>query len=207
VPALGRATEENEDIGIQNRMNTMLPENIKAVYQRATCLYRREEVELAIDTMAGEIHQAIANENPVLLCVMIGGLVPMGSLLLRLDFPLELHYVHASRYHGDIKGGNLEWKASPSFDIKDRTVLIVDDILDSGLTLAAIVDYCQQQGATKVLTAVLVDKEHVREPGGLKKADFCGLEVEDRYIFGYGMDYKEYLRNAPGVYVVDPQDE
>lgn len=185
----------------------MLPENIKEVYQRATCLYRRAEVELAIDAMASEIHQAIANENPVLLCVMIGGLVPMGSLLLRLDFPLELHYVHATRYRGEIKGGNLQWKASPSFEIKDRTVLIVDDILDGGLTLAAIVDYCKEQGATKVLTAVLVDKEHVREPGGLERADFCGLRVEDRYIFGYGMDYKEYLRNAPGIFVVAPQDE
>lgn len=185
----------------------MLPQNIKEVYQRATCLYSREEVELAIDNMAKAIHEKIANENPVLLCVMIGGLVPMGSLLLRLDFPLELHYVHATRYRGETKGGNLEWKASPSFNIKGRTVLIVDDILDSGLTIAAIVEYCQQQGADKVLTAVLVDKEHKREPGGLDKADFYGLRVEDRYIFGYGMDYKEYLRNAPGIFVVDPQDE
>lgn len=185
----------------------MLPENIKAVYQRATCLYRREEVESAIDAMAIQIHEEIANENPVFLCVMIGGLVLMGSLLLRLDFPLELQYAHASRYHGDIKRGDLQWKASPSFNIKDRTVLIVDDILDGGLTLAAIVEYCKQQGASKVLTAVLVDKEDAREPNGLKKADFCGLKVEDRYIFGYGMDYKEYLRNAPGIFIVDPKDE
>lgn len=190
-------------------MTVSLPKNIREVYQRATCLYSREEVELAIDAMAKDIHETIANENPVLLCVMIGGLVPMGSLLLRLDFPLELHYVHATRYRGDIKGDNfnLEWKASPSFNIKDRTVLIVDDILDSGLTIAAIVEYCKQQGAVRVLTAVLVDKEHIREPGGLDKADFHGLSVEDRYIFGYGMDYKEYLRNAPGIFVVAPQDE
>jgi hypoxanthine phosphoribosyltransferase len=185
----------------------MIPQDIKEVYQRATCLFSREEVELAIDTMAQKIHKTISHENPVLLCVMIGGLVPMGSLLLRLDFPLELHYVHATRYRGEIKGGNLHWKASPSFNIEGRTVLIVDDILDGGLTLAAIVDYCKQQGAKKVLTAVLVDKEHMREPGGLEEADFCGLTVEDRYVFGYGMDYKEYLRNAPGVFVVDPRDE
>ena len=185
----------------------MIPQDIKEVYQRATCLFSREEVELAIDTMAQKIHQKISHENPVLLCVMIGGLVPMGSLLLRLDFPLELHYVHATRYRGETKGGNLHWKASPSFNIEGRTVLIVDDILDGGLTLSAIVDYCKEQGAKKVLTAVLVDKEHVREPGGLEKADFCGLNVEDRYIFGYDMDYKEYLRNAPGIFVVDPRDE
>lgn len=185
----------------------MLPQNIKDVYQRATCVYNREEVELAIDTMAKEIHQAIADDNPVLLCVMIGGLVPMGSLLLRLDFPLELHYVHATRFHSNTKGGSLEWKASPSFNLQDRTVLIVDDILDSGLTISAIIDYCREQGAAKVLTAVLVDKECNRAPGGLKKADFCGLKVENHYIFGYGMDYKEYLRNAPGIFIVHPSDE
>ncbi len=185
----------------------MLPENIQAVYQRSTCLYSREEVEHAIDHMAIDIHEAISNENPVLLCVMIGGLVPMGSLLLRLDFPLELHYVHATRYRGDIHGSDLLWKASPSFNIKDRMVLIVDDILDGGLTLAAIIEHCKKEGAKKVLTAVLVDKKHAREPGGLDKADFSGLEVEDHYIFGYGMDYKEYLRNAPGIFVVDPIDE
>ena len=185
----------------------MLPQNIKDVYQRATCVYSREEVELALDNMAKEIHQVIADDNPVLLCVMIGGLVPMGSLLLRLDFPLELHYVHATRFHSKTKGGSLEWKASPSFNLQGRTVLIVADSLDSGLTISAIIDYCREQGAVKVLTAVLVDKECNRAPGGLKKADFCGLKVENHYIFGYGMDYKEYLRNAPGIFIVHPSDE
>jgi len=91
--------------------------------------------------------------------------------------------------------------------LKDRAVLIVDDILDGGLTLSAIVDYCRAQGARSVLTAVLVDKLNARLPDGLHSADFCGLHVDNHYVFGYGMDYKGYLRNAPGIYMVAPEHE
>jgi hypoxanthine phosphoribosyltransferase len=184
-----------------------LPRHIREVYARSTCLYTKEQVETALDKMAGEIHEVLSEKNPILLCVMIGGLVPVGNLLPRLDFPLELHYAHATRYRGQLTGGDLQWKASPSFSVDNRTVLIIDDILDGGATLAAIVDYCNKAGAKEVYTAVLVDKHHKREPEGLAHADFTGLFVDDHYIFGYGMDYKEYLRNAPGIFVVDPQDE
>lgn len=184
-----------------------LPEHIQAVYKRSTCLFTKEQVESALDKMANEMNIKLANKNPILLCVMIGGLVPVGNLLPRLDFPMELHYVHATRYQGEIRGGDLHWKASPSFSIDNRVVVIVDDILDGGLTLAAIIDYCQAHGASEIYSAVLVDKHHVREQGGTAVADFTGLTVDDHYIFGYGMDYHEYLRNAPGIFVVDPQDE
>ncbi|MBB71972.1 MAG: hypoxanthine-guanine phosphoribosyltransferase [Legionellales bacterium] len=184
-----------------------IPKQIRDVYERSSCLYTKEQVEQALDSMGDAIHNRLADENPILLCVMIGGMVATGNLLPRLDFPLELHYVHATRYRGEIRGGELNWKATPTFDIKDRTVLIVDDILDGGVTLSAIIDYCREAGAKDVLTAVLVDKHHEREEGGLESADFTGLTVDDRYIFGYGMDYKEYLRNAPGIFVVAPEDE
>ncbi|MFN7096971.1 MAG: hypoxanthine-guanine phosphoribosyltransferase [Gammaproteobacteria bacterium] len=184
-----------------------LPKHIQEVFKRATCLYTKEEVEAALDRMANEMNETLADKNPIVLCVMIGGLVPVGNLLPRLDFPMELHYVHATRYNGEIRGGNLHWKASPTFSIQDRAVVVIDDILDGGLTLAAILNYCHEHGAAEVYSAVLVDKHHVREHGGTEKADFTGLTVDDHYIFGYGMDYNEYLRNAPGIFVVDPQDE
>lgn len=184
-----------------------LPKHIQEVYKRSTCLYTKEQVDAALDRMASEMNEVLAEKNPIILCVMIGGLVPVGNLLPRLDFPMELHYVHATRYRGEIRGGDLHWKASPSFSIKDRVVVVVDDILDGGLTLAAILEYCREHGAAEVYSAVLVDKHHVREEGGTEKADFTGLTVDDHYIFGYGMDYNEYLRNAPGIFVVDPQDE
>jgi len=184
-----------------------IPSKIRQVYERSTCLFTTNEVEAALDRMAINIHEQLSEKNPVLLCVMIGGLVPMGNLLPRLDFPLEVDYVHATRYRGEIRGGELEWIVRPSIDLTGRNVLIVDDILDGGVTLAAIINEVKEMGASEIYSAVLVDKHHKRVPNGLRNADFVGLKVDDHYIFGYGMDYNEYLRNAPGIFVVDPQDE
>lgn len=182
-----------------------IPGKIQDVYKKSTRLFSTEEVEAALDRMAIDIHQQLHDQNPVLLCVMIGGLVPLGNLLPRLDFPLEVDYVHATRYRGELTGGEVHWKVRPSTDLKDRTVLIVDDILDGGITLAVIVEEVKKLGAKAVLTAVLVDKYQKRVENGLKNADFVGLQIEDHYIFGYGMDYNEYLRNAPGIFVVAPE--
>lgn len=184
-----------------------IPNKIKDVYEQSTCLFTTSEVEAAIDKMALNIHEELKDENPILLCVMVGGLVLLGNLLPRLDFPLEVDYVHATRYRGELSGGEIHWKVRPSSSIEGRTVLIVDDILDGGITLAAIIDEVRALGAKKVYSAVLVDKYCKRVPNGLNKADFVGLKIEDHYIFGYGMDYNEYLRNAPGIFVVHPDHE
>lgn len=179
-----------------------IPHKIEEVYKSAQCIYTANEVEAALDRMAMAIQEQMSDKNPLILCVMIGGLVPLGNLLPRLDFPLEVDYVHATRYRGQLSGGELVWKVKPSVDLKNRHVLVVDDILDGGVTLAGIVDYIKAQDAADVKTAVLVDKHHKRVESGLEKADFVGLTVDDHYIFGYGMDYHEYLRNAPGIYMV-----
>lgn len=184
-----------------------IPEKIKEVYEKSTLLFTTKEVEAALDRMAIKIQDTLHDKNPIILCVMIGGLVPMGNLLPRLDFPLEVDYVHATRYRGDITGGDLVWKVKPSVELTGRTVLVVDDILDGGVTLAAIIEEIKKMGAKEVYSAVLVDKHHKRLPNGLKEADFVGLQVDDHYIFGYGMDYNEYLRNAPGIFVVAPEHE
>ncbi len=184
-----------------------IPSDIQVVYEKSSRLFTTKEVEAALDRMAINIHKELHDKNPIILCVMIGGLVPMGNLLLRLDFPLEVDYVHATRYNGAIRGGELIWKVKPSVNVKNRTVLVVDDILDGGVTLARILEEIESMGATKVYSAVLVDKHHKRVENGLKNADFVGLEVDDHYIFGYGMDYNEYLRNAPGIFVVAPEHE
>lgn len=182
-----------------------IPKHIKQVFETATCLYTTEQVEAALDKMATQIHAAISDTNPIVLCVMVGGMIPLGNLLTRIDFPLELDYLHATRYRGEIAGGELHWIHQANKSLAGRTVLVVDDVLDRGVTLKKIIDHCQQQGAAKVLSAVLVDKHQSRSPEGLAKADFVGLTVNDHYIFGYGMDYKNYLRNVPGIYKVAPQ--
>lgn len=180
-----------------------IPEDIQIILDHATCIYTKQEVESALDRMALEITETVADVYPLFLCVVLGGIIPLGSLLTRMIFPLEINYIHASRYQGKTTGSNLAWKAKPTCDLKNRTVVIVDDILDSGLTLAAIVNYCQGLGAQKIYSAVLVDKHHAREPEGLKHADFTGLCVDgDHYVFGYGMDYRGYLRNAPGIFSI-----
>jgi len=184
-----------------------IPEKIQDVYKKSSLLFSTQDIEAALDRMAVDIHQVLHDKNPIILCVMIGGLIPMSNLLLRLDFPLEVDYVHATRYRGDISGGELHWKVRPSVNLSGRTVLVVDDILDGGVTLSAILSEIEVMGALKVYSAVLVDKHHKREANGLRHADFVGLQVDDHYIFGYGMDYNEYLRNAPGIFVVAPEHE
>lgn len=184
-----------------------IPVKIKDVYEKSTCLFTTNEVEAALDRMAINIHEELQDQNPVLICVMVGGLVLLGNLLPRLDFPLEVDYVHATRYQGEITGGDILWKVKPSANLTGRTVLVVDDILDGGITLAAIIEEINALGAKKVYSAVLVDKYRKRVENGLKEADFVGLQIEDHFIFGYGMDYNEYLRNAPGIFVVHPDHE
>ncbi len=176
--------------------------NIQHVFDKADCLHDLKTIEKALDHMANAITQKLKDSNPLIICVMVGALIPTGHLLTRLNFPLEVDYIHATRYRDQTRGGDLHWLVEPRQSLKNRTVLIVDDILDGGITLAAIIDYCKQAEAAEVLTAVMVNKVREREPGGEFTPDFVGLETEDRYLFGFGLDYKGYLRNAPGIYAV-----
>ena len=175
--------------------------NAQAVLASSDCLYSKNDVEQAIARLSSEITDKLKDKNPIILCVMNGGLVPTGLLITRLNFPLQVDYLHATRYRGNTSGSDLHWLAKPQFDLKDRVVLVIDDILDEGLTLKEILSYCRQQGAKELYSAVLVEKLHDRKTGE-KHADFTGLQVADRYVFGFGMDYKGFLRNAPGIYAV-----
>lgn len=173
-------------------------EEIKQVYEAADCLYNQQQVEQAIDRLAGKISDCLKGRNPLLLCLMNGGLVFTGQILTRLPFPLELDYIHASRYRGKTEGHTLNWIRYPETSLKGRVVLILDDILDEGITLAEVINFCREQGAKVVYSAVLIEKTLRQEKPC--KADFVGLQAEDRYLFGYGLDYKHYLRNAAGIY-------
>lgn len=182
-------------------------EKIEAILAKSECLYHFGEIEKALDQMADGITEKLKDSNPLILCVMIGALIPTGHLLTRLTFPLDVDYIHATRYRGSIRGGDLHWLVEPRTSLEGRTVMIVDDVMDGGLTLAAIMDYCQQNGAKEVYTAVMVDKRRVREPGVHLEPDFVGIHTEDRYLFGFGLDYEEYLRNLPGIYAIKEGQE
>jgi hypoxanthine phosphoribosyltransferase len=175
-------------------------DDMRDVMDNADCLISHDEVERALDRMADEITRDLGDKLPVFYCVMNGGLITTGHLMPRLGFPLEVDYLHATRYRGKTRGGELFWRVSPEIPMAGRHVVIVDDILDEGATLAAILEYCREAGAQSVSTAVLVDKSHDRKAVPGLKADYCSLEVADRYVFGFGMDYKGYWRNAPGIF-------
>jgi hypoxanthine phosphoribosyltransferase len=171
------------------------------VWAAADCLYPAEEVAAGVAQMAQAITADLAGRNPVVLCVMTGALLPTAWLLQQLAFPLQLDYLHATRYDGEIQGAGLRWIHEPRISLMGRVVLLVDDILDEGVTLHALQTWCAGQGAVDVRTAVLVQKRHDRNRLGTR-ADYVGLEVPDRYVFGAGMDYKSYWRNVPGIYAV-----
>ncbi|EKD72905.1 MAG: hypothetical protein ACD_45C00537G0003 [uncultured bacterium] len=181
-------------------------DQIQLILNRSECLYDFKAVNTALDRMATAITQQLKSTRPLVLCVMTGALITVGHLVTRLSFPLEIDYIHATRYRGTTRGGDLHWLVEPRQSLKDRTVLIVDDIMDGGLTLAAILDYCKQQQAQAVYSAVLVSKKRAREPGIKFEPDFVGLTTEDRYLFGFGLDYEEHLRNVPGIYAVSEDD-
>ena len=183
-------------------MNTKnLKAEVDRVLTNAEILYSTQEVESALDKMAGEIRTCLEHENPLILCPMIGGIVVTGAIITRLDFPLEIDYIHATRYRGETTGKELQWIRKPRENVAGRTVLILDDILDEGITLEKIILACKVAGAGKVYTGVLIDKK-INSSRNLEHADFTGLVVPDRYVFGYGMDYKGYLRNCRGIYAV-----
>ncbi|CAH2031854.1 hypoxanthine-guanine phosphoribosyltransferase [Trichlorobacter ammonificans] len=172
------------------------------VFEEADCLADRQAVGEAIGRMAEGITARIGKLNPVIFCVMNGGLIVTGQLLPLLPFPLETGYLHATRYGRELTGGDLEWLVPPRLDLVGRTVLLVDDILDEGVTLKALTDECLNRGAREVLTAVLVEKQHDRKIVPGYRADFAGLAIPDRFVFGYGLDYDGIWRNAPGIYAV-----
>lgn len=192
---------------IEEGLTMTTRDKMQEILSKAECLHDMDAINQGLDKMATAITHKLKDSNPLVLCVMIGALIPMGHLLTRLNFPLEVDYIHATRYRGTTRGGDLHWLVEPRQSLKNRTVLIVDDIMDGGLTLAAIIDYCKQSGAKDVYSAVMVNKIRDREEGVTQEPDFKGLDTEDRYLFGFGLDYEEYLRNVPGIYAVSSEHE
>ena len=176
-------------------------DDLDALLARCDCLIAPEEMQAAYSRLADAVNARLAGRLPVVLALMNGGLVSAGQILSRLTFPLELSYLHATRYRGATTGGALKWLAQPDNELAGREVLLVDDILDEGHTLAAVREWCLDAGASRVWIAVATDKQHERKMPGLK-ADFYGVTVPDRYIFGEGMDYHGYFRNLPGIHAL-----
>lgn len=156
-----------------------------------------EEVQAAIRKVAAEIERRLAGEYPLVLAVMGGAVVFAGQILPLLHFPLDFDYIHASRYGAATRGGGVEWRVSPPDLAKGRTVLVLDDILDHGETMGVIRERLLEIGAKAFYCAVLVEKNLPR--GKPVAADFVGLRIPDRFVFGCGLDAKGYWRNLPEI--------
>lgn len=171
------------------------------ILSKAECLFTLPQIDEHLEQLARQLNQDYQHKQPVLLCVMNGAVMTMGHLLPKLHFILETDYIHASRYGDKTIGGELTWLAKPQIDLQDRDVLLVDDIYDEGITLESLRDFCWKLGAQTVKAVVLADKQHTSKYG--ITPEYIGLQVPDRYVFGFGMDYKGVLRNAPGIFAIE----
>ena len=172
-------------------------------------VFTNQEITAALDQLAARLNQQLLDEKPVVLCVMQGGLIFSGQLIPRLNCMLEIDYIHATRYDNQTSGGELTWKAYPVTPLEGRTVLILDDIFDEGKTLKSIIQYCESQGATNIISAVLLRKNHNRciTHDCIDEAltDNIALTVGDKYVFGFGMDYNGQYRQLDSIYALEEE--
>ncbi len=177
--------------------DAVLPTDILA---QADCIVSAADCRVALARVARDIRLAAAGEFPLVLAVMGGAVVFAGQLLPLLDFGLEFDYLHVSRYGSKTSGGSLTWKVEPKENVRGRTVIVLDDILDEGETMHAIRERVLALGAARFLSAVFCEKL-LEKPKPIR-ADFVGVAVPNRYVFGYGMDVAGLWRNLPAIYAV-----
>lgn len=177
-----------------------LIEEVLAVRDAADQVYDQQTIAATLDRLAEQVVADYATLNPILLLALKGGCYLGAKLMERLDFPLQLDVLQLTRYQDQLSGGALTTGVIPSTSMADRHLLIVDDILDQGITLQGLVDFCVAQHPMSVKSLVLIDKQCPRASNIC--ADYVGLTAPDRYLFGCGMDYKGYWRNLPAIYAV-----
>lgn len=176
------------------------PKEALEILDRAELVHSEETVEGALKRIAGEINAKLRDVHPLVLSVMGGAVVFTGKLLPLLDFPLDFDYIHVSRYGNRTSGGKIDWKVVPRENVRGRVILVLDDILDEGETMAAIEQRIMNEGAAAFYSAVFCDKAIGRKKP--IEPDFVGLTLPDRYVFGFGMDVHGAWRNLPAIYAL-----
>lgn len=183
----------------------LTPDKARHLLETADLLCPAATVAAAVARLAREISAELAGSHPLVLCVMRGAVIFTGQLLPQLRFPLELDYIEVTRYGAAIRGGEIAWKVTPGVTVAGRVVLVLDDVLDEGRTLAAIREKLLAAGAARVVGAVLVDKDIGRAKPAA--ADFVGVTLPNRYLFGCGMDVQGAWRNLPEIYALKEGNE
>jgi len=180
--------------------DSLLKDAIKT-REQADLLISEKDINKAVDQIAEKLQEVIGEEVPIFLCVMKGGLMFTSELMKRIQSPIELDYAHVDRYRNKTHGGAIHWHKEPDIGLNGRLVLLIDDIFDEGYTMQELMAYCKAKGASKVLSVVLLKKMLAKRHTEVEP-DFVGLTATDRYVFGWGMDYKGYWRNLSSVYAV-----
>ncbi len=165
-------------------------------------LFSREEIEAAVKRLAAEIRQDYLGKSPVLVGILKGSFMFMADLVRLLDLPLEVEFVRLSSYGGGTESSGkvrvLQGLASP---IKGRDVLVIEDIVDTGLTTHFLLDYLRRKKPASVKLCALTDKPSRRQTP--VTIDYLGFTVPNKFIVGYGIDWNEKFRNLPDICVLD----
>ncbi len=164
-------------------------------------IFSAEAVQEAIRVQASELAPRLEGCNPLVLVLMQGALYYAAWLTVALARPLEIDYIHATRYGSRREGEKLHWIRPPPPAVQGRLVLLLDDIFDEGVTLHEAAEACRHGGAESVLTAVLALKRHER--ACVTRPDSVALEVPDEFVVGCGLDDNGRWRNLAGIYTIE----
>ncbi len=201
-----KTVSENYSNPSHNNYAMLTKEQTEYILQTADLIYPAEVIEKTIKNLADEITEKLAEQYPLVLCVMKGSIIFAGHLLPKLTFPLDFDYIEVSRYHNKTSGGEMNWTLFPrNAVIKDRVVLVIDDILDEGITLDRIRKKVLECGAQTFYSTVLFDKDIGKTKSF--QADFIGLNLPNRYVFGFGMDIHGAWRNLPAIYAINAESD
>ena len=180
----------------------------RSLLDNAEEIFDQKAVDAAVRRVAATLNDRFGNPDdaafPLVLGVMGGAVVFTGQLLPQLSFPLEFDYIHVSRYGDDDQGGRVVWKVIPRPNVAGRTIIVLDDILDEGETLAHVKQRLLDMGAAEVIITVFADKTIKRSKP--VKADIVGLTIPDKFVVGFGMDVYGYWRNLPGLWAIRQED-
>lgn len=168
-------------------------------------LITEEEIKRKVRQLAQEINTNYADKDPLIIAVLDGSFIFCADLIKYLDFPVEVEFLKASSYNGETVPLEKVMIEDFSISVKDRDIILLDDILDSGNTLKTIKERLEALGAKSVITMVLVDKPSRRKYD--QNADLVGFEIGNKFIVGYGMDYANRGRNLPYIAVIDEEDK
>lgn len=168
-------------------------------------LIAEEVIGKRLDVIARKVHEDFAGEDSLqVVAILKGALVFMADLLRRVPLKLEIECLNVASYHGGTESsGQVDFLDQKLPDVSGRCVLLLDDILDTGRTLAAVSEKLRTMGAREVKTCVLLTKD--KERAAEVEADYSAFEIEDEFVVGYGLDYDGKYRNLPYVGVLKPE--